>query len=62
MNRAFLIIFIPSILVVTGYILVLRAMGLAPGYPRLILAVAIVLAAVYWLSRRKTDSGAKGGE
>jgi len=59
MNRAFLIIFIPAILVVTGYILVLRSMGLAPGYPRLVVALAVFLAAVYWLSRRKAGSGAK---
>jgi ABC-type glycerol-3-phosphate transport system permease component len=62
MNRAFLIIFIPAILVVIGYILVLRAMGLATGYPRLILAVAIVLGAVYWLARWRAGRGAKGGE
>jgi ABC-type glycerol-3-phosphate transport system permease component len=62
MNRAFLIIFIPAILVVIGYILVLRAMGLAIGYPRLILALAIVLVAVYWLLRKRVGRGAKGGE
>ncbi len=60
MNRAFLIIFIPAILVGIGYILVLRAMGLAPGYPRLIVAVVLVLAAICLLSRRKAGSGAKG--
>jgi uncharacterized membrane protein len=62
MNRAFLIIFIPAILVVIGYILVLRSMGIAPGYLRLIILGAVFLAAVYWLSRRKAASGAKSRE
>ena len=60
MNRAFLIILIPALLVAAGYIIVLRAMGFAPGYPRLVLALLLLLAAVYWLSRRmarKADSG-----
>ena len=52
MNRAFLIIMIPALLVATGYIVVLRHMGIAPGYPRLILAVVVFSGMVYWLSRR----------
>jgi uncharacterized membrane protein len=61
MNRAYLIIFIPALLVVMGYILVLRFLGIAPGYPRLFLLAAVFLAAVYWLARRKARGGAKGG-
>jgi hypothetical protein len=52
MNRAFLIILIPVLLVAIGYVVVFRFMGIAPGYPRLILAVALFFGAVYWLSRR----------
>jgi uncharacterized membrane protein len=60
MNRALFIILIPALLVATGYVIVLREMGFSPGYPRLIVAVALFLGTLYWLSRkakRKEDSG-----
>jgi ABC-type Fe3+ transport system permease subunit len=59
MNRAFLIILIPAVLVATGYIIVLRYLGFAPGYPRLMVVTALLIGAIYWLSRRnarKTDT------
>jgi hypothetical protein len=59
MNRSFLIIMIPVMMVALGYILVLRYMGFAPGYPRLIVAVAVFFGAIWGLSRRtggKADS------
>ncbi len=52
MNRAFLIILIPAVLVAAGYILVLRYLGIAPGYSRLIVAIVLLCGAMYWLSRR----------
>lgn len=52
MNRAFFILFIPVLLVAAGYVAVFRFMGIAPGYPRLILVMALFLGAMYWLSRR----------
>ncbi len=52
MNRAFLIILVPAILVIAGYIVVLRSMGVAPGYSRLLIAGVILLGAIYWLSRK----------
>ena len=52
MNRAFLIIMIPALLVAAGYIVVLRYMGIAPGYPRLVAAVVLFFGMIYWLSRR----------
>ncbi len=52
MNRAFLIILVPAILVIVGYIVVLRSMGVAPGYSRLLIAGVILLGAIYWLSRK----------
>jgi ABC-type spermidine/putrescine transport system permease subunit II len=55
MNRAFLIILIPAILVALGYILVFRFLGLAPGYFRLIVAGAIFVAAAYWLWPKATQ-------
>jgi hypothetical protein len=51
-NRSFFIIMIPALLVTAGYIIVLRYMGFAPGYLRLIVATALFFGAVYWLSRR----------
>jgi hypothetical protein len=52
MNRAFLIIMIPALIVAAGYIAVLRIMGVAPGYPRLAVAVILFFGGIYWLSRR----------
>jgi len=52
MNRAFFIIFIPVLLVAAGYVAVFRFMGVAPGYPRLILLMALFFGVMYWLSRR----------
>jgi ABC-type Fe3+ transport system permease subunit len=52
MNRAFLIILIPAVLVAAGYILVLRYLGIAPGYSRLIVTIVLFFGAMYWLSRR----------
>jgi hypothetical protein len=52
MNRAFFIILIPVLLVAAGYVVVFRFMGIAPGYPRVILAMALFLGTMYWLSRR----------
>ena len=59
MNRSLLIIMIPALLVAAGYIVVLRYMGIAPGYPRLVVAMVIFFGMIYWLSRRggrKADS------
>jgi hypothetical protein len=52
MNRAFSIILIPALLAAAGYIAVFRFMGVAPGYPRLILVMALFFGVMYWLSRR----------
>ena len=52
MNRSILIILIPALIVAAGYIIVLRIMGVAPGYPRLILAVVLFFGGIYWLSKK----------
>jgi ABC-type glycerol-3-phosphate transport system permease component len=60
LNRAFYIIFVPVLLVMLGYIAVFRAMGLSPGYPRLVVAMLLFAAAIWWLARqvsRKPSSG-----
>jgi ABC-type spermidine/putrescine transport system permease subunit II len=52
MNKSMLVVLVPSLLVALGYVLVLRHMGYAPGYPRLLIAMFVFFGAVYWLSRR----------
>ena len=52
MNRSILIVLIPALMVAAGYVIVLRIMGLAPGYPRLIGAVVLFFGGIYWLSKR----------
>ena len=52
MNRSFLIIMIPALIVAAGYIVVLRMMGVAPGYPRLVVAMILFFGGIYWLSKR----------
>ena len=60
MNRSFFIIMVPVLLVALGYVLVFRHIGIAPGYPRLIVAMALFFGAIWWLGRkaaRKAGSG-----
>ena len=52
MNRAFYIIFVPVMLVMIGYILVFRAMGLSPGYPRFVLAALVFAGAILLVARK----------
>ena len=54
MNRSIYIILVPALLVAAGYIVVLRMMGLSPGYPRLIGAMVLFFGGIYWLSKRST--------
>jgi hypothetical protein len=51
-NRSIYIILVPALLVAAGYIVVLRMMGLSPGYPRLIGAMILFFGGIYWLSKR----------
>jgi len=51
-NRSLYIILIPALLVAAGYIVVLKLMGIAPGYPRLVTAMILFSGGIYWLSRR----------
>ena len=52
MNKSLLIVLIPALLVAAGYIMVLRMMGLPPGYGRLAFAMVVFFGAIYLLSRR----------
>lgn len=60
MNRAFLIILIPAVLVALGYVLVFRFLGLSLTYLRFILGGGVVfLAAAYWLWPKKPRGAQK---
>jgi ABC-type spermidine/putrescine transport system permease subunit II len=54
MNRAIYIIMIPVVLIALGYIFVFRAVGLAPGYGRLLIAMALFVGAAWWLVREQS--------
>ena len=49
MNRAFLIILVPAVLVAIGYVLVFHLLGLSLTYLRFILGGVVFVAAAYWL-------------
>jgi len=60
-NRSLAIILVPAVLVAAGYIVVLRMMGVAPGYPRLLVAMVLFFGGIYWLSRRPAKKVKSGG-
>jgi hypothetical protein len=60
MNRSIFIILIPALLVAVGYLVVLRLMGIAPGYPRLAVATVLFFGTIYWLSRRSVKKANTG--
>jgi hypothetical protein len=62
MNRSIYIILVPALLVAAGYIVVLRTMGVAPGYPRLIIAMILFFGGIYWLSKRSGKKVKSGGQ
>jgi hypothetical protein len=62
MNRSFYIVMVPVLLVALGYILVFRHMGIAPGYPRLIIAMAVFFGAIWWLGRKAARKTGPGGQ
>jgi threonine/homoserine/homoserine lactone efflux protein len=62
MNRAFYIIMVPALLVAAGYIALFRAMGVAPSYLRLGIAMTLFFGAIYWLSRRASRKARSSGQ
>jgi hypothetical protein len=62
MNRSILIIMIPALLVAAGYVIVLRMMGFAPGYPRLAVAMILFSGGIYWLSKRSGKKANSSGQ
>jgi hypothetical protein len=60
MNRALYIVMIPSLLVVAGYVVVLRALGISPGYARLLVPVVLFFGAIWWLGRHSAHRAKAG--
>jgi hypothetical protein len=60
MNRSLLIVLVPALLVAAGYIVILRMMGIAPGYPRLVIAMVLFFGGIYWLSRKSKKVDTSG--
>ena len=56
MNRAIYIIMVPVVLVAVGYILIFRAVGLAPGYGRLLVAMALLVGVAWWMVRKSAKN------
>jgi hypothetical protein len=54
MNRSYYVVMIPVLLVTLGYVLVLRHMGIPPGYPRLIIAMTLFFGFIWYFGRRTT--------
>lgn len=62
MNRAYFIILIPALLVLIGYVLVFRMIGIALPYPVLIVPPVLLVVAVIWMVKnaaKKTSAGTK---
>ena len=62
MNRSLYIILIPALIVAGGYIVILRMMGLPPGYLRLGVAMVLFFGGIYWLSRRSVKKVKSSGQ
>jgi len=60
MNRAIVIAVVPALLVATGYLVLLRTLGLGAGFWPL-LVFALILAAAIWVLARRGRTRAKPG-
>jgi ABC-type spermidine/putrescine transport system permease subunit II len=60
MNQSFFIIIVPALLIATGYVVVLRMMGVSPGYLRLVIAMVLFFGGIYWLSKRSGKKAKTG--
>jgi hypothetical protein len=56
MNRAIYIIMVPVVFVAVGYILIFHAVGLAPGYGRLLVAMALFAGVAWWMVRKSAKT------
>jgi ABC-type spermidine/putrescine transport system permease subunit II len=62
MNRSFLIVLIPGVLLALGYLALFRYAGLPPGYGRLAVAMIVFFGGIWLLGRRsKKKADSAGG-
>ena len=61
MNRGFLIILIPAVLVALGYLVVFRYIGVTSGYGRLAAAMIVFVGGIWWLGRRNRKNSSSAG-
>jgi threonine/homoserine/homoserine lactone efflux protein len=60
-NRGFLIILVPALLVALGYIVIFHYVGVTPAYGRLAGAIVLFFGGIWWLGRRnKKKPGSVG--
>jgi len=52
MNRAYFIIMIPALLVLIGYVLVFRMIGIALPYPAVVAPIVLLAVIVVWMVKR----------
>jgi len=62
MNKSIFIILLAPVLVAVGYIVILRHLGIAPGYFRLVMATAGFVAAIWFIRRKATKSAKSAGQ
>ena len=60
MNRGFLIILIPAMLVALGYLAVFHFVGIAPQWGKLAGVITAFLVGILWLGRRQKKKGPAG--
>ena len=51
---------VTALLIAAGYVVVLRMMGVSPGYPRLVIAMVLFFGGIYWLSKRSGKKAKTG--
>ena len=56
MNRGFLIILVPAMLIAIGYIVIFRYVGMTPAYGRLAVAMIVFFGGIWWLGWRKSQT------
>jgi hypothetical protein len=61
MNKSLLIVLVPALLVAVGYIVVLRMMGLPPGYGRLAVAMFLFFGVIFLLARKSAKKAKSAG-
>ena len=62
MNRGFLIILIPAVLVALGYLAIFHYVGITPQWGRLAGATVVFFGGIWWLGRRQKKKAGTAGD